>query len=110
MLSTILWFEKQLQWLNIMHAGWSAKKMERQTVLIFYEVIDGGKAMQLMMEYYDLIQQLIQIGGLFDWMIVERLNLYFWKQYEQGRLSSYIADPGAYYRRSFTGYFSCMCS
>jgi hypothetical protein len=30
-----------------------------------------------MLEYYDLIEQLIQIGNSFDWMIVGRLNLYF---------------------------------
>jgi hypothetical protein len=35
-----------------------------------YKVIDGGKAMEVILEYYDLIEQLIWIGGLFDWMIV----------------------------------------
>jgi hypothetical protein len=32
--------------------------------------------MELMLEYYDLIEQLIQIGDLFDWVVVGRLNLY----------------------------------
>jgi hypothetical protein len=33
--------------------------------------------MELIFEYYGLIEQLIQIGGLFDLMIVARFNLYF---------------------------------
>jgi hypothetical protein len=57
MLSIITWFEKQLQ----QRLFELEKKMERQTkqCQFVYEVIDGGEMMELMLEYYDLIEQLI---------------------------------------------------
>jgi hypothetical protein len=51
------------------YSSWKRRWRDEQCQFV-YKVIDGGKAMELMLKYYDLIEQLIWIGGLFDWMIV----------------------------------------
>jgi hypothetical protein len=51
------------------YLSWIRRWRDKQCQFV-YRVIDGRKMMELMLEYYDLIEQLIWIGGLFAWMIV----------------------------------------
>jgi hypothetical protein len=65
MLSIIIWFEK---WLQQRLFEFKRRWRDKQCQFV-YEVIDGRKVMELMLEHYDLIEQLIWIGGLFDLMV-----------------------------------------
>jgi hypothetical protein len=40
------------------------KRWRDKQFQFIHQVIDGGEAMELKFEYYDLIKQLIQIGDL----------------------------------------------